>query len=88
MRLLFVQLHQIYCRSTILLKSRTIFTSPARMVLDLDLFREDRGGNPAKIRENQGKRYKDALMVDKVISADSEWRKCKPVYAHVLGRYK
>ena len=47
------------------------------MVLDLDLFREDRGGNPAKIRENQGKRYKDASMVDKVINADSEWRACE-----------
>lgn len=46
------------------------------MVLDLDLFREERGGNPTKIRENQGKRYKDASMVDKVISADGEWRKC------------
>ena len=78
MRSLFVLLHQIYSKSTtFLLKSRPIFTSRTAMVLDLDLFREDRGGNPAKIRENQGKRYKDASMVDKVISADSEWRKCE-----------
>ncbi|CAB4038882.1 serine--tRNA ligase, cytoplasmic-like, partial [Paramuricea clavata] len=76
MRALFALLHQFYSKSTTFgLKSRRIFTSPARMVLDLDLFREDRGGNPAKMRENQGKRYKDASMVDKVISADSEWRK-------------
>lgn len=81
MRALFVLLHQFYSNSTtFLLKSRRIFTSPARMVLDLDLFREDRGGNPAKMRENQGKRYKDASMVDKVISADSEWRKCECLY--------
>ena len=80
MRPLFIRLHQFYSKSTFLLKYRPIFTSRAAMVLDLDLFREDRGGNPAKIRENQGKRYKDASMVDKVISADSEWRKCERVY--------
>lgn len=85
MQSLFVRLHQFYSKSTtFLLKSRPIFTSRAAMVLDLDLFREDRGGNPAKIRENQGKRYKDASMVDKVISADSEWRKCKRVYVYVF----
>jgi seryl-tRNA synthetase len=81
MRALFLRLHQFLPRNTtFLFKSRPIFTSPARMVLDLDLFREDRGGNPAKIRENQGKRYKDASMVDKVISAGSEWRKCECVF--------
>lgn len=75
---LFVRLHQFTRSTTFLLSnSRALFTSPAKMVLDLDLFREDRGGNPTKIRENQGKRYKDASMVDKVISADSEWRKCE-----------
>ncbi len=88
MRALFVRLHQFYSKSTtFLLKSRPIFTSPPRMVLDLDLFREDRGGNPAKIRENQGKRYKDASMVDKVISADSEWRKCETCIAYVFIKY-
>ena len=76
MRVLFSRLHQ-FAKGSLLPNFRPVFTSPARMVLDLDLFREDRGGNPAKIRENQGKRYKDASMVDKVINADSEWRKCK-----------
>lgn len=73
---LFRLLHQLRSKK-LLLEFRPIVTSAVRMVLDLDLFREDRGGCPAKIRENQGKRYKDASMVDKVIGADSEWRKCK-----------
>lgn len=46
------------------------------MVLDIDLFREEKGGNPEKIRENQRKRYKDVALVDKVLAADAEWRKC------------
>ena len=78
MRTLLVRLHQFAIRKPrSLFHYRSVYLSPARMVLDLDLFREDRGGNPAKIRENQGKRYKDASMVDKVINADSEWRKGK-----------
>ncbi|BFZ08125.1 hypothetical protein BsWGS_11164 [Bradybaena similaris] len=44
------------------------------MVLDLDLFRADKGGNPARIRENQAKRFKDVTLVDKVVEHDSEWR--------------
>ncbi|XP_071960629.1 serine--tRNA ligase, cytoplasmic-like isoform X2 [Antedon mediterranea] len=47
------------------------------MVLDLDLFREDKGGNPDKIRANQAKRYKDATLVDKVVEADTKWRKLR-----------
>ncbi len=46
------------------------------MVLDIDLFREEKGGNPEKIRENQRKRFKDPSLVDKVLAADAEWRKC------------
>ncbi|XP_078484963.1 serine--tRNA ligase, cytoplasmic-like [Ciona intestinalis] len=47
------------------------------MVLDLDLFRKDKGGNPEKIRENQSKRYKDVKLVDNLVEADTEWRKCR-----------
>jgi seryl-tRNA synthetase len=36
------------------------------MVLDIDLFREDKGGNPELIRENQRKRFKDPAIVDQV----------------------
>eukprot|EP00118_Oscarella_pearsei_P025434 m.308174 g.308174 ORF g.308174 m.308174 type:complete len:487 (+) comp43501_c0_seq1:50-1510(+) len=47
------------------------------MVLDLELFRSDKGGDPEKLRENQRKRYKDPALVDQVIQADSEWRKLR-----------
>lgn len=47
------------------------------MVLDLDLFRVDKGGDPALIRESQEKRFKDPGLVDQLVKADSEWRRCK-----------
>ncbi|EAW56366.1 seryl-tRNA synthetase, isoform CRA_b [Homo sapiens] len=47
------------------------------MVLDLDLFRVDKGGDPALIRETQEKRFKDPGLVDQLVKADSEWRRCR-----------
>uniref|UniRef100_A0A3B3YGE6 serine--tRNA ligase n=1 Tax=Poecilia mexicana TaxID=48701 RepID=A0A3B3YGE6_9TELE len=47
------------------------------MVLDLDLFRTDKGGDPEIIRETQRKRFKDVALVDKLVAADTEWRKCR-----------
>ena len=47
------------------------------MVLDLDLFRADKGGDPEKLRENQRKRFDDPGLVDAVIEKDTQWRKCK-----------
>ena len=47
------------------------------MVLDLELFRADKGGCPDKIKENQSKRFKDVALVDKVLDADSKWRKLR-----------
>ena len=44
------------------------------MVLDLQLFRKEKGGNPEELRESQCKRYKDVGLVDKVIEADEKWR--------------
>ena len=44
------------------------------MVLDLDLFRKDKGFDPDKIRENQKKRFKDVGLVDTVIEKDKIWR--------------
>ena len=45
------------------------------MVLDLDLLRKDRGGDPEKVKENQRKRFKDPAMIDKILEADEQWRK-------------
>ena len=46
-----------------------------KMVLDIERFRADKGGDPDKIRENQRKRFKDVSYVDKVVEADTKWRK-------------
>lgn len=47
------------------------------MVLSIDLFRPDKGGDPEKMRENQKKRYKDPKLVDLIVSKDEEWRKVR-----------
>ncbi|XP_045164894.2 serine--tRNA ligase, cytoplasmic-like isoform X1 [Mercenaria mercenaria] len=57
------------------------------MVLDIELFRKDKGGDPEKIRENQAKRFKDVTLVDKVIEHDTEWRKCR-YRADLLNKLK
>jgi len=49
----------------------------AEMVLDIELFRADKGGDPEKIRESQRKRFKDVTLVDRVVEADTRWRKCE-----------
>jgi len=48
-----------------------------KMVLDIDQFRPEKGGNPDKIRENQKNRFCDVGAVDKVIELDNEWRQCR-----------
>lgn len=45
------------------------------MVLNIDLFRSEKGGNPEVIRESQKRRYKDPSVVDKIIEKDETWRK-------------
>ena len=47
------------------------------MVLDIELFRTEKGGDPEKIKESQRKRFKDVTLVDKVIEHDTAWRKSK-----------
>merc|ERR1712025_1429337 len=47
------------------------------MVLDIDEFRVEKGGNPDKIRENQRKRFCDEGMVDKIIECDNKWREAR-----------
>ncbi|XP_008053782.1 serine--tRNA ligase, cytoplasmic-like [Carlito syrichta] len=47
------------------------------MVLDLDLFRVDKGRDPALIRETQEKPFKDPGLADQLVKADSEWRRCR-----------
>lgn len=47
------------------------------MVLDLDLFREDKGGDPERVRTNVRNRYDDVSAVDNVIALDKTWRQCR-----------
>ncbi|XP_074099870.1 seryl-tRNA synthetase [Cotesia typhae] len=47
------------------------------MVLDLDLFRKDKGANVELVRENQRKRFKDVGLVNLVIEKDKTWRQCR-----------
>ena len=47
------------------------------MVLDLDLFRKDKGFDPDKIGENQKKRFKDVDLVKTVIEMDKVWRQLR-----------
>jgi seryl-tRNA synthetase len=54
------------------------------MVLDLDLFRPEKGGDPTKIRKNQEKRFKDVALVDKVVEKDVIWRQCKQLSIYLL----
>lgn len=37
------------------------------MVLDMEAFRSDKGGDPNKVRKNQEKRFKDLKLVETVI---------------------
>lgn len=47
------------------------------MVLDIDLFREDKGNNPEVIKDNQRKRFKDVVLVETVIAKDKHWRQLR-----------
>ncbi|XAR48710.1 Serine--tRNA ligase [Bertholletia excelsa] len=43
-------------------------------MLDINLFREDKGNNPEIIRESQRRRFASVDLVDEVIRLDKEWR--------------
>lgn len=45
------------------------------MVLDIDLFRTEKGNDPNKVKENQQRRFKDVKLVEQVIEMDMEWRR-------------
>ncbi|PIA40197.1 hypothetical protein AQUCO_02500121v1 [Aquilegia coerulea] len=43
-------------------------------MLDINLFREEKGGKPELIRESIKRRFKDVGIVDEIIKLDKEWR--------------
>ena len=43
-------------------------------MLDINLFREDKGHNPEIIRDSQRRRFADVKIVDEIIELDKAWR--------------
>lgn len=43
-------------------------------MLDINLFREEKGNNPEIIRESQRRRFANVEVVDEIIKLDKEWR--------------
>ncbi|KAF3944435.1 hypothetical protein CMV_029093 [Castanea mollissima] len=43
-------------------------------MLDINLFRVEKGGNPEHIRESQRRRFANVELVDEVIAIDKQWR--------------
>lgn len=52
------------------------------MVLDLDAFRDDKGGDANKVRVNQEKRFKDLKLVETVIAQGIFDFRNFPVFRH------
>jgi len=48
-------------------------------MLDINLFRTDKGGNPDIIRESQRSRFAPVELVDEVIALDKAWRESKSI---------
>lgn len=48
-------------------------------MIDIQLFRADKGGNPELIRESQRRRYADPAVVDLVIAKDNAWRRQRQI---------
>ncbi|KAG2316553.1 hypothetical protein Bca52824_019675 [Brassica carinata] len=46
-------------------------------MLDINLFREEKGNDPEIIRESQRRRFADVDLVDEIINLDKEWRQSK-----------
>jgi seryl-tRNA synthetase len=43
-------------------------------MLDINLFRVDKGGDPELVRESQRRRHDPVEWVDQVIDMDKKWR--------------
>lgn len=43
-------------------------------MLDINIFREEKGYNPELIRESQRRRFASVDLVDEIIKLDKEWR--------------
>ncbi len=48
-------------------------------MLDINLLRAEKGGNPQLVRDSQRKRGGSVELVDEIIVLDEDWRKGKNV---------
>lgn len=53
-------------------------------MLDINLFREDKGNDPERVRESQRRRGASVELIDEVIGLDKEWRKRNPLSESLL----
>ena len=53
------------------LKQKVAARRSARAMLDINLLREEKGGNPEIVRESQRRRFADVSLVDQVESCHS-----------------
>ncbi|KAL5566099.1 hypothetical protein UlMin_029263 [Ulmus minor] len=56
-------------------------------MLDINLFREEKGGNPEIIRESQRRRYASVEIVDEIIRLDKEWRQRQFEYENLRKEF-
>lgn len=65
------------------------------MTIDINLLRENKGGDPEKVRVSEKRRFRDPKIVDQVIALDKQWvakqydmeQKKKEVFTHTTHRY-
>ncbi|OMP09084.1 hypothetical protein COLO4_05829 [Corchorus olitorius] len=57
-------------------------------MLDINLFREEKGNDPNLVRESQRRRFADVGIVDKIISLDKRWRRCQYELDHLRKELK
>ncbi|PKU62707.1 Serine--tRNA ligase [Dendrobium catenatum] len=70
---------QLSCFTICLLRRSVCFVREAQInlgggMLDINLFREDKGNDPERIRESQRRRGASVEIIDEVIRLDKEWR--------------
>lgn len=53
------------------------------MVLDINLFRAAKGGNPDAVRESQRRRFASVELVDEIIALDEQWVKASYALAQL-----
>ncbi len=53
------------------------------MSLDINLFREDRGGVPQVVKQSQRKRFANVELVDDVIALDQSWRESTKYFDNI-----